>query len=132
MQHHLSFNRIDAALNAPEPSLKSLRRTSSKKSIKDQWLDRDCQRVTEIAIAGRRSSEIAKVFDGKMCDVGLHHRLRRPYSPANTIDRFENGRAVPIPANLKALWQAFEAAGVPFIDADETAGEGVRHKKLGR
>ena len=25
---------------------------------------------------GRRSSEMAKVFDGKMCDVGQHHRLR--------------------------------------------------------
>ena len=25
---------------------------------------------------GRRSPKIAKVFDGKMCDVGPHHRLR--------------------------------------------------------
>jgi transcriptional regulator with XRE-family HTH domain len=33
---------------------------------------------------------------------------------ANTIDRFENGRAAPIPANLKALRQAFEEAGVRF------------------
>jgi transcriptional regulator with XRE-family HTH domain len=35
---------------------------------------------------------------------------------ANTIDRFENGRAAPIPANLKALRQAFEAAGVTFTE----------------
>ena len=32
-------------------------------------------------IDGRRSSEMAKVFDGKMCDVGQHHRLR-PTVPA--------------------------------------------------
>jgi transcriptional regulator with XRE-family HTH domain len=36
---------------------------------------------------------------------------------ANTIDRFENGRAAPIPANLKALRQAFEDAGVRFTEA---------------
>lgn len=35
---------------------------------------------------------------------------------ANTIDRFENGRAAPIPANLKALRRAFEAAGVRFTE----------------
>jgi transcriptional regulator with XRE-family HTH domain len=35
---------------------------------------------------------------------------------ANTIDRFENGRAAPIPANLKALRQAFEDAGVRFTE----------------
>ena len=35
---------------------------------------------------------------------------------ANTIDRFENGRSVPIPATLKALRQAFEAAGVRFTE----------------
>ena len=35
---------------------------------------------------------------------------------ANTIDRFENGRAAPIPANLKLLRQAFEAAGVRFTE----------------
>jgi transcriptional regulator with XRE-family HTH domain len=36
---------------------------------------------------------------------------------ANTIDRFENDRATPIPANLKALRQAFEAAGVRFTES---------------
>jgi len=35
---------------------------------------------------------------------------------ATTIDRFENGRAAPIPANLKALRQAFEDAGVRFTE----------------
>ena len=43
---------------------------------------------------------------------------------ANTIDRFENGRAAPIPANLKALRQALEAAGVTF-----TEGGGVEPPK---
>ena len=31
---------------------------------------------------GRRLSENAKVFDGKMCDVGLHHRLPALRPPA--------------------------------------------------
>lgn len=35
---------------------------------------------------------------------------------ANTIDRFENGRNAPIPATLKALRQAFEAAGTRFTE----------------
>ena len=47
---------------------------------------------------------------------------------ANTIDRFENGRAAPIPANLKALRSAFEAAGVKFdgggvFPPESTAGD---------
>ena len=33
-----------------------------------------------------------------------------------TISRFEKGHAQPIPGNLIAIWQAFEAAGVEFID----------------
>ena len=37
---------------------------------------------------------------------------------ANTIDRFENGRSAPIPANLKALRQAFEAAGCEFSNGE--------------
>ena len=47
---------------------------------------------------------------------------------ANTIDRFENGRAAPIPANLKALRQAFEAAGVRFTETGgvEPPGKGER------
>ncbi len=36
---------------------------------------------------------------------------------ANTIDRFENGRAAPIPANLKVLREAFEVAGVRFTES---------------
>jgi transcriptional regulator with XRE-family HTH domain len=48
---------------------------------------------------------------------------------ANTVSRFENGKNVPNPATLKVIKQEFEAAGVLFIDADETAGEGVRLKK---
>ena len=48
---------------------------------------------------------------------------------ATTIDRFENGRAAPIPANLKALRQAFEAAGIEFTNGD---APGVRqHPRKG-
>jgi transcriptional regulator with XRE-family HTH domain len=47
----------------------------------------------------------------------------------NTVARFENGRNEPNQVTLKAMRQAFEAAGLVFIDADETAGEGVRFKK---
>jgi hypothetical protein len=35
---------------------------------------------------------------------------------ANTIDRFENRRNVPIPATLKALRLAFEEAGIRFTE----------------
>ena len=48
---------------------------------------------------------------------------------ANTVFRFENGRNDPNPVTLKAMRQAFEAAGLVFIDADETAGAGVRASK---
>ena len=47
---------------------------------------------------------------------------------SNTVVRFENGK----PANTSTVTmirQALEAAGLVFIDADETAGEGVRLKK---
>jgi transcriptional regulator with XRE-family HTH domain len=48
---------------------------------------------------------------------------------ANTVFRFENGRNEPNTLTLKAMRQAFEAAGLIFIDADETAGVGVREKR---
>ena len=35
--------------------------------------------LPKFAIAGRRLSEIARVFDGKMCDVGQHHRPRAAF-----------------------------------------------------
>lgn len=47
----------------------------------------------------------------------------------NTVARFENGRNEPNPVTLKAIKAALEAAGLIFIDADETAGAGVREKK---
>jgi len=47
----------------------------------------------------------------------------------NTVSRFETGRNVPNPVTLKAIKAALEAAGLAFIDADETAGEGVRFKR---
>ncbi len=43
---------------------------------------------------------------------------------AGTIDRFENERAAPIPANARSLRQAFEAAGIRF-----TEGGGVEPPK---
>ena len=33
-----------------------------------------------------------------------------------TVTRFENERAKPIPATLRAITQAFEAAGVRFTE----------------
>lgn len=47
---------------------------------------------------------------------------------SNTVSRFESGKPA-IPATLRAMRQAFEAAGLVFIDADETAGAGVREKR---
>jgi transcriptional regulator with XRE-family HTH domain len=35
---------------------------------------------------------------------------------ANTINRYENGRNTPIQATLKAIQQAFQAAGVRFTE----------------
>lgn len=47
---------------------------------------------------------------------GMKDLAERSGVSANTIDRFENGRAAPIHANLKALRQAFEEAGVRFTE----------------
>ena len=49
---------------------------------------------------------------------GMKDLAERSGVSATTIDRFENGRAAPIPANLKALRQAFEAAGIEFSNRD--------------
>jgi transcriptional regulator with XRE-family HTH domain len=60
------------------------------------------------------------VMQSKMARAALGWSMKdlaeRSGVSANTIDRFENGRAAPIPANLKALRRAFEAAGVKFND----------------
>ena len=60
------------------------------------------------------------VMQSKMARAALGWSMKdlaeRSGVSANTIDRFENGRAAPIPANLKALRQAFEAAGVRFTE----------------
>ena len=52
----------------------------------------DGRSLPEMDKDGRRSSEMAKVFDGKMCDVGPHHRLRPSglrlsYSPSARRER---------------------------------------------
>ena len=49
---------------------------------------------------------------------GMKDLAQRSGVSANTIDRFENGRAAPIPANLKALREAFEAAGIEFTNGE--------------
>jgi DNA-binding XRE family transcriptional regulator len=46
----------------------------------------------------------------------------------NTVIRFENERHEPNDTTRLMIKQAFEAGGLAFIDADETAGEGVRLK----
>jgi transcriptional regulator with XRE-family HTH domain len=45
-----------------------------------------------------------------------------------TIRRFEQGRAVPIPATVAAMQRALEAAGVEFIE-ENGGGAGVRLRK---
>src|SRR5208337_4352411 len=61
--------------------------------------------MTEFAGEGQRLSENAKDFDGKMCDVGQHHRLRPSglrlsYSPSARRERWrapERRRLRPCP-----------------------------------
>ena len=43
-----------------------------------------------------------------------------------TIANYERGARRPIPANLRALREAFEAHGVEFIDAGDGKGVGAR------
>lgn len=44
----------------------------------------------------------------------------------STVADFERGARIPAPANLTALRDTLKAAGIEFIDADQTAGPGVR------
>ena len=48
---------------------------------------------------------------------------------SNTVVRFENGKHKSNETTVLVIRQAFEAAGLFFIDADETAGAGVREKR---
>ena len=41
-----------------------------------------------------------------------------------TVTRFENGRAVPVPAILSAIRSTLEAAGVVFLADGQVAGGG--------
>jgi hypothetical protein len=43
--------------------------------------------------------------------------------------QIENGKHKSNETTMRAIRQAFEAAGLVFIDADETAGAGVREKR---
>ena len=47
----------------------------------------------------------------------------------NTVIRFENEKHDANEVTVLAIKAAFEAAGLVFIDADETAGAGVREKR---
>lgn len=49
-------------------------------------------------------------------DWGMQKLAEKAGVSLNTINRFENGRNVPIPATLRAIQQAFEAAGVRFTE----------------
>lgn len=44
----------------------------------------------------------------------------------STVSDFERMAHIPYPDNLAAIRAALEAAGVTFIDGDDTAGPGVR------
>jgi transcriptional regulator with XRE-family HTH domain len=48
---------------------------------------------------------------------------------SNTVVRFENGRHKSNETTVLMIRQAFESGGLIFIDADETAGAGVREKR---
>ena len=47
----------------------------------------------------------------------------------STVADFERGARVPSPANLEALRETLEGAGVVFIEADSDAGPGVRLRR---
>jgi transcriptional regulator with XRE-family HTH domain len=54
---------------------------------------------------------------------------KRARIDGNTVIRFENGKRKSNETTMLVIKQAFEAAGLIFIDADETAGAGVRVKE---
>jgi DNA-binding XRE family transcriptional regulator len=54
---------------------------------------------------------------------------RQAHIDSNTVVRFENGKHKSNETTMRAIKAAFEAAGLIFIDADETAGAGVREKR---
>ena len=47
----------------------------------------------------------------------------------STIAHFERGASIPHRRNLADIREVLEAAGVIFLDADPTAGPGVRLKE---
>jgi transcriptional regulator with XRE-family HTH domain len=50
----------------------------------------------------------------------------------STVTEFERGARVPTSDNLQAMRHALEAAGVTFIEADGSAGPGVRLRERRR
>jgi DNA-binding XRE family transcriptional regulator len=54
---------------------------------------------------------------------------RQAHIDSNTVVRFENGKHKSNETTMRAIRQAFEAAGLLFIDADDNGGVGVREKR---
>jgi transcriptional regulator with XRE-family HTH domain len=58
---------------------------------------------------------------------GVRDLAKRAGISANTVSRFENGSGI-MAETLGAIEDAFDAAGIIFIPADDNAGPGVRLK----
>jgi transcriptional regulator with XRE-family HTH domain len=59
---------------------------------------------------------------------GLRDLAEKAGVAANTVSRFENGAGAMV-ETLNRLQAALEDAGIIFIEADGSAGPGVRFKK---
>lgn len=64
------------------------------------------------------------LLDWTQCDLA-----QRAGVGWSTVRSFETGRHAPIRANMAVIQAALEAAGVLFIDADGSAGPGVRLRR---
>ena len=62
-------------------------------------------------------------------DAAAQAKWLPPYGFTCTVHQFEAGTSEPRRATLQVIRQAFEAAGVEFID-DNGGGPGVRLRKL--
>ena len=58
---------------------------------------------------------------------GVRDLARHAGISPNTVSRFENGSGAMVDTLIQ-IEQAFDEAGVIFVDADESAGQGVRLK----
>lgn len=58
---------------------------------------------------------------------GVRELAKRAGVSPNTVSRFENGAGAMVETVVQ-IERAFDEAGILFVDADETAGPGVRLK----